>query len=94
MEKANKKLKTGKKSRSKYIAIGATVTIASSVAYISLTINMAAGLALLAVSPLLFCLATCGVMGGVICCATWFSRSKTKQHDSMGTDKRKSEGCC
>lgn len=69
------------------------VAIASSAAYVSLTISPVVGLSLLAVSPLLLCLGTCGVMGGVIGGAAWFSRSKTKQHDTMGPDK-KSKGCC
>jgi hypothetical protein len=85
--------KTGKKSKSKYIAIGAVIAIASLAAYLSLTINAVAGLSLLAISPFLFCLITCGIMGGVIGGAAWFSHFKTKQHDSMGTDK-KSKGCC
>jgi hypothetical protein len=82
-----------KRSKPKYIVIGAVVAIASLAAYLSLTVNVVAGLSLLAVSPLLLCLGTCGIMGGVIGGAAWFSRSKTKQHDSMGTDK-KSKGCC
>ncbi len=82
-----------KRSKSKYIAIGAVVAIASFAAYLSFAINAVAGLSLLAISPLLFCLITCGIMGGVIGGATWFSRSKTKQHNSMGAEK-KSTGCC
>lgn len=79
------------KTRYKIILL---VAIALSAAYISLTINVVAGLSLLAISPLLLCLATCGIMGGVIGGATWFSRSKTKQRGTMVTEKRKSEGCC
>lgn len=69
------------------------VVTASLAAYLALTINVVAGLSLLAISPILFCLATCGVIGGIIGGATWFSRSKTKQHNSIGADK-KSTGCC
>ena len=78
------------KTRNKIILL---VAITSLAAYLSLTISPVVGFSLLAVSPLLLCLATC-VVGGVIGGATWFSRSKTKQRDLMGTDKRKSEGCC
>lgn len=69
------------------------VAIASLAAYVSLVISPVVGFSLLAVSPILLCLTTCGIAGGVIGGATWFSRSKTKQHDTMGTDK-KSKECC
>ncbi len=79
------------KTRNRIILL---VAITSSAAYISLTTNAMAGLSLLAISPLLLCLTTCGIAGGAIGGATWFSRSKTKQHDSMEADKRKPRGCC
>ncbi|HEU5221658.1 MAG TPA: hypothetical protein VFU58_06320 [Candidatus Nitrosotalea sp.] len=84
---------TKKKSKSKYVAIGTIVVILSLAAYLSLAVSTVAGLSLLAVSPLLLCLGACGIMGGVIGGAAWFSRSKTKQYDSIGTDK-KYKGCC
>ncbi|MDE1814813.1 MAG: hypothetical protein KGH87_08080 [Thaumarchaeota archaeon] len=78
------------KTRNKIILL---VAIASLAAYVSLAISPVVGLSLLAVSPLLLCLTTCGIAGGVIGGAAWFNRSKTKQHDSMGTGK-KSKECC
>lgn len=52
--------------------------------YLSFTNNPAIGASLLVFLPFLLCPIVCGAIGG----AMWFSRSKIKQRDSMGTDKK------
>ncbi len=68
------------------------VAIASVAAYLSLTTSAVLGLSLLAISPLLLCLITCGIAGGVISGATWFSRSKTKKELLDGNREKKIRG--
>lgn len=77
-------MKTGNKMA--LLGGGAIAVLAT---YLSFTNNPAIGVSLLVILPFLLCPIVCGAAGAVM----WLNRSK-KQHDSIGIDKRKSEGCC